>query len=327
MNVLQIGVERSGNSWLYRLIEAILERVGIGPRRFIVDQPMYEEAQDWTLSFEGQDRIDTIRIRSGGCSYGIAGIRWEPIEDMRAYASACSHVWTHSRWCSRTPKVLSLFDRAVYIVRDPRDIALSKAQFAFSEYSLSHLDRSPAESPEAYLENRFYGNLLRWVKHVGDYLLAKERHDLHFVTYEGLLHDFQREVRGLIDYLSLDLESRQLESLEQELSFSWLKRKGPEHLQKGRSYRWMEELSDGQKAAARRIAGPMLELLGYPLAEGQDRLPNVPDAPEPSRVRAAIEARRGGWRDKVRFAWTLLTSSRGWWEKVRKGIGFLNGRL
>lgn len=327
MTVLQIGVERSGNSWLYRLIEAMFQRAGVERRSFIVDQPMYEEAADWHLSFEGQRQIDTVRVRPDGVDYGIAGIRWEPIEDLEEYVSSCNHVWTHSGWCSLTPEVLSRFDRKVYIVRDPRDVAISKANFAFSEYSLRHLNPDPGDSPEGLLENRFFGNLIRWVRHVGRYLKAKESANIHFVTYEGLLHNFRGEAHELAQYLCLDLSNAELGAVEEQVAFSRLKREGSDHLRKGRSYQWKDRLSTKQQDVALRLAGDLMEILSYPVAREEDCLPEIPETVDQDRVERAIKSRRGNWLDKMRFAWSLLRSSRSWGEKIRKGIGFLMRRV
>ena len=210
----------------------------------------------------------------------------EHIED---YLDQTSHIWSHSGYCSGSKKVLDRLDKIVYLVRDPRDRAISAAKFRYTPYGLKFF--SPAEpDPESWLENRFQRLINRWVVHVGGYLQHAKEHNIHVIFYERLLQSFDQEFSALLDYLELNLDVKDIEKIKQKVHFSSMQAVNPGHVRKGKSGYWEESLSDKQKRIAVRYAGPMLKYLGYPLKElnGIKSFPEIPNQIDSSLVRSSI---------------------------------------
>ena len=109
MKILQIGYPKSGNFWLYQILEQLLERSGKSTKSFIQQQPIYELAKNWELNFPEQADIDVIDITDLQTTYRISSIFKMPIEDLEAYLRKTNHVWTHSPVCKRSEEYLSAF--------------------------------------------------------------------------------------------------------------------------------------------------------------------------------------------------------------------------
>jgi aryl sulfotransferase len=232
-------------------------------KNFIQNQPIHEVAQDWDLSFEGQEDIDVLDITDQGLFYRISSIFRYPLQDLDAYVDKTSHVWTHSRMCERTAETFDHFDRVVYIIRDPRDAALSMSRFAFTPYMQRYYPQ-PYETPEAYLDANLSARLRAWFMHVGPYLAHADALNLHVVFYEQLLSDFQAELDRLLDALDLALSPSQREQIEKSVAFQTMKEDNPDHVRKGKAGKWMDRMTASQKETAVDMLGPVLERLGYP---------------------------------------------------------------
>src|SRR5690625_7507293 len=83
-------------------------------------------------------------------SYRISSIFRMPIDSMKDYVSKTGHVWTHSPICKTSNEVLRYFDKKIYIIRDPRDRALSTANYHCSPYMLQCIHQ-PIKDSEGYL--------------------------------------------------------------------------------------------------------------------------------------------------------------------------------
>ena len=263
MKLLQIGYPKSGNFWLYQILEQILERSGNFGPKFIQQHPIHELAKTWELNYPTQADIDMIDISDLQTVYRISSIFQMPITDLRDYLAKTNHVWTHSPVCGRSQKVYKHFDRKVYIVRDPRDMLLSAAKYYCSPYMLKHFPQ-PISAPDEFLKRHFEELLQQWVWHVWDHLRLQEEFGLHLSFFEGFKLDFQQELALLLDYLQLELSASEKESLENAVSFRRLKEKNPKHLKNGTSGYWMDQLSQAQIEKAEMIAGPLIAFLGYP---------------------------------------------------------------
>ncbi len=262
MKILQIGVPKSGNFWLYQIIQQILKFSGNHQKSFIRQHPIHILAKDWDLNFPEQANIDVIDITDLQVTYRISSIFKMPIEDFSSYASKTPHVWTHSPVCKKTGDIFSYFDKKICIIRDPRDVVLSAARYYCSDYMLKYFPQ-PETRPEAFLQKNFEKLMHEWVWHVWDHLRLQEKHRLHLCYFEGFLKDFQKELSLLLDYLKIDLSTEQRKNLEEAVSFQSLKKENPKHVKKGTSRQWTERLSASQKQKARQIAGPLLDYLGY----------------------------------------------------------------
>lgn len=268
MKILQGGVPKCGNFWLYQIIQQILGRTGRDTSSFIEQQPIYALAREWDLNFPEQARIDVLETTDLQDRYRISSVFSMPIENIAAYVARTHHVWTHSPICKRSGEVLKQFDKKVYIVRDPRDRALSAARYYCSPYMLKYFPQEE-QDPQRFLEKNFEALMHEWVWHVFDHLRLSSTYNIHICFFEGFLQDFQQELGRLLKYLAVELSEPERAALEEAVSFSTLKKENPKHLKKGQSGYWMERLSDEQLEKAHLMAAPLMEYLGYPLERHQ----------------------------------------------------------
>jgi len=262
MKILQGGVPKCGNFWLYEIIQKILYKSGANTSSYIEKHPIYSLAKTWDLNFPGQARIDVLEITDLQCSYRISSIFKMPVLNLKEYVEQTNHVWTHSPICKRSRDVFNVFEKKIYIIRDPRDRALSAAKYYCSDYMLKYFPQEESE-PEVFLKKNFDQLMHEWVWHVWDHLRLSHSLDIHIVFYENLLSNFQQELKRLTDYLEVDLEDDQKEEIEKEVSFSNMKKQNPKHLKTGTSGHWKSFLSDEQIENAEIIAGPLMQFLGY----------------------------------------------------------------
>lgn len=162
-------------------------------------------------------------------------------------------------------------------MRDPRDRALSVAKFAFTPYMQKYYPTSYANSEE-YMQHEYEKLLDQWVWFVGNYLLHKKELNIQFIFYERLLHDFPAELNSLLKYLEIPLSQKQQQEIADAVTFSNMKNKSPEHLPKGRSGKWIDQLNQNQKDLVIEKAGILMQWLNYPLIpnEAENYLPCLP---------------------------------------------------
>lgn len=269
MHILQGGAPKCGNFWLYQIIQEIMGRTGHEHKSFIQNHPIYELAKNWNLNYPSQASIDVLEITDLQDSYRISSVFRMPVEDIKSYVAQANHVWTHSPICKRSGEVLDLFDKKVYIVRDPRDRAISAAKYYCSEYMLKYYPQE-IKDPQVYLERHFDELIREWVWHVFDHLRLSQEHNIHITLYEAFLMDFQAELERLLQYLGVEVPTGQREELQKAMSFATLKSKNPKHLKKGQSGYWMGQLTEEQVEKAEIIAGPLIRFLGYPSQIGKE---------------------------------------------------------
>lgn len=268
MKILQSGAPKCGNFWLYQIIQQILTRTSRNTTSFIEQQPIYSLAKEWDLNFPEQARIDVLEITDLQCSYRISSIFRMPVDDMKSYVAQTNHVWTHSPICKRSGEVLNLFNKKVYIIRDPRDRAISAAKYFCSDYMLKYFPQEE-KNPERFLHKNFEKLMHKWVWHVFDYLRLSQVYNIHIAFFEGFLLNFQQELARLLNYLKVDISETQRGALENAVSFPALKKENPKHLKKGKSGYWMDQMTDEQIEKAEIIAGPLIRYLNYPIERNQ----------------------------------------------------------
>lgn len=289
MNILQISAPKSGSLWLNTILRKTLEKKDIRISYFIRQQTEYKKLKKEKLSFKDQAGTDMLDIEEDRISYRVSSLLKEPIPNLQDYSLQATLAWTHSTWCSKTAEVFDFFDRKVCIVRDPRDTALSATKFAFTPYMKEHYP-NPYNSLEDFLAAEYERLLEQWVWFYGNYLLQKKDFDLHFVFYENLLKDFHREYERLLAYLEINLSDKQKAEVAEEVSFSSMKSESPRHLQKGKSRKWIDQLSIDQIEKASIKAGFLMSIFGYPLTPGEgDKLPGVPKSLPEKELQKVLE--------------------------------------
>ena len=266
MNILQAGVPKSGNYWLYSIIRNILQEAGHEHRSYIQQHPIQSQADKWQLSFAGQSQMDFLTIEGGRSYCRISEVFKEEIKNIDSYIDRCSQVWTHSTVDAAASKILAKFDKLVYIIRDPRDVAISYSKFAFTKHKLTNGKPHHESSPQSYLDNRLEQMTRRWVLHVGGYLKYRQELNIYPIFYERWLQKFDSEIVKLLTYLEIELSEEAIARIKYKVAFKTMKQQSPKHLRKGSSGQWQDRLSDRQKYEVERIAGSMLKLLNYPPA-------------------------------------------------------------
>ncbi len=134
MKILQNGYPKSGNYWLYKIIDNIYKQASIEKYSFIKNHPIYDIAKHWELSYPQQVDIDMIDVLYVGTFFRISSVFRRKIADFSQYVNQTSHVWSHSNYCEKSAGVFNHFDKVIYIIRDPRDVLISSANFAFTPY-------------------------------------------------------------------------------------------------------------------------------------------------------------------------------------------------
>lgn len=262
MKILQSGVPKCGNFWLYQIIQNVLQKSDMPSHSYVEQHPIFSLAKTWDLNFPDQAKIDVLEITDLQLSYRISSIFRMPIVDFKEYLSKTNHIWTHSPVCKSSGEVFGRMDKIIYIIRDPRDRAISAAKYYCSDYMLKYFPQEEKD-PSVFLAKNFDGLMEEWVWHVWDHLRLASKHNIHITFYESWLGNFQHELGQLLDYLGLELDAKDMSVLEEELTFATLKKKNPDHLKKGTSGYWKDVLTQEQIARAEIIAGPLMDFLSY----------------------------------------------------------------
>ncbi|MDJ0569950.1 MAG: sulfotransferase domain-containing protein [Pleurocapsa sp. MO_192.B19] len=314
MTILQAGVPKSGNYWLYYIIRNILEQAGQEHRSFIQQHPIQEQAKNWKLSFAGQTQMDFLTIKENRCYFRLSEVFCQEIVDIDNYIAQCSQVWTHSPVNSLALSILPKFEKIICIIRDPRDVAISYSQFAFTDHKLKNGSPHYEQNPQTYLENRLEEMTRQWVQHVGSYLKYQSELNIYPIFYERLLHSFDTELERLLAYLEIELSPEAITQIKHKVAFNTMKQQSPKHLRKGSSGQWQTKLSDRQKQKVEQVLAPMLELLGYPPT--QQHLPNLPQNIEQAALDKAIAASHRSTLDQIQRFYSFLHSQRSISAKV-----------
>jgi len=185
---------------------------------------------------------------------------------------------------------LGRYRRAVHLVRDPRDVALSYFHFM---QRIGRVHPRPGDDLDASLD-RFIRAFLAghcdahgtWQSHLLSWLSASEsgRANVLRVRYEDLRADAPRELLRIARWLGLDVdagaaartvercsiermrESEAIDLASDRSVFPRAARKsGLRLVNEGRVGGWREVLNDDQRRLFRKAFAPGLEAMGYPL--------------------------------------------------------------
>ena len=183
------------------------------------------------------------------------------------------------------------YRRVIYLVRDPRDVALSLYSFRRKYRSVD--DSYPIER---YVAERFIpGDLdVSWGEHVGSWLATRmNQPGFLLVRYEDLLQDPPRELGRVASFLGIAVSTetlsqaierssanrlRQLEKVEHE---AWVTTKGKRadvpFIAEAVAGAWKRKLPEPSVALIESAWGHLMEYLGYETS-----------APRSSNVRAIV---------------------------------------
>lgn len=263
MNILQSGIEKSGNYWISRILRELMGSAGLEIRSYIQNHSIHAGLKQLDLDIEDIADIDCIDISKNRCFVVVRQSFREAIKDISEYTSLNSIVWTHSNWIdSMTPRVLDEFEKKIYIIRDPRDALLSFSHFAFTPYRLLH-DSRHYQGPSDWLDNNLEPFLGRWKNHVRSHLSRRSEFNIYPIFYERFLSDLEGEISKLASYLALSITNEDKHRILDLVKASSLKKGAPHHIRKAKSGQWEAVFTLEQKARALEIVGPLLCELGY----------------------------------------------------------------
>jgi hypothetical protein len=181
----------------------------------------------------------------------------------------------HPRFIKSHWRMFGHFPRFIYFFRDGRDALVSYYHFmkARNNYTISF-----SEFLDTYMGDKIllYG---RWHEHVGEALIAASRRpDNHslILKYEDMLVSPFEVAKDIAQFCNFTVTDAEIAAALEKCSFAKLQeteqKHGPEHLEKpytffrkGTSGQWKEMFSQSDLDKFYRVAGPMLEALGYSL--------------------------------------------------------------
>lgn len=129
MKILQVGVPRSGNYWVYYILRNIFKESEVQLSSYIEKQDI--DLGDWQENYDRQKMVDALSVNphTGIFSWRVSSVFSKLIVDLDCYLSQASHIWSHAPYIHYMDKILSDRDRVIYIVRDPRDVFVSQVYF------------------------------------------------------------------------------------------------------------------------------------------------------------------------------------------------------
>jgi hypothetical protein len=170
------------------------------------------------------------------------------------------------------------YKKSIYIVRDPRDVAVSYYHHHV-KFNLIASDHPIDAFVNGFIEGNLdaYGS---WGEHVGSWLGAHKPADMFlFLRYEDLLSDTLAELRKITAFLKLDMERadleraiersspqnmRKLEQAQYSASKIWRNsNKDKNFVRSARAGDWKDQLSPAAAQAIESAWRKPMELCGY----------------------------------------------------------------
>lgn len=185
------------------------------------------------------------------------------IEDLDAYVSANTHIWTHAPWHDDLPaELLGNIPKRIYILRDPRDVLISAAHYVDTEYCRREFGIPRIPLADRY--ERLLKGCVEWAVHVAGWVGHADQANLHIVSYEGLVTDLHLQLTRMSEYLELGLDERQIVRVAEAASFGSMKTTATGgHVRKGVVGNWRRELPAETAVKATRLCHPLIDLFGY----------------------------------------------------------------
>ena len=283
ISILSLRYPKSGNVWLNYLLRSAVESATGQCRQAIAGHPAAEVLDREEFGIRGQNNADSVSIEPLGVFFNIAEVFKWPIADMKEYASRTNLVLCHSPWDAECAGHYKAFSHRILILRDPRDIAVSFSRFMFTPFNQLHAP-TPFSGPDELLAARFSSIVQAWVDHtVGHLLRGHADARPHVVFYERLVADTAFELEKIVRYLALDLSDETIGHIAADHQLERTRERQPDHVFRGGWGNWLGFLDDRQIFAASRIAGTLMEALGYPISRTEAPTWGVAQLRDPRR--------------------------------------------
>ena len=268
---------KSGNTW-FRLLLANLEagrdrpvdiNNSVGKQKSIVSRELFDDMAMFASGLLGLGEIDRLRP---GVYTALASecpvLTWEKVH----YAWRTNH-WGEPLLGRRSARA------AVYLVRDPRDVAVSYAHHLnlSLDRAIDLLDSASAVvCPAGQRQHpELEGGLGTWSRHAASWL-DQDDVPVHVVRYESLHADTLATFWGALRFAGVNVDHRDVERAVHFSSFRELKRQEQESgfrerspaaaspfFRRGEIGSWREELTEAQADRIVSQHGEMMARLGY----------------------------------------------------------------
>jgi hypothetical protein len=274
MKVLQSGTAKSGNDFLWKIINNLLRESGQNTPSFVSGTAQAKELSGREdLTHEDQLLTDVVDFDHGNLYWRISSIYRERIDNFKVYLGSERHVWTHSYISKKCEKNVDEFDKIIYLITYQSDLGISQANFSFSKYIMTYRPHKEKDVDQ-FLKRRLYWQCINWQRSLNSWLPIIEKEKSLIVFYEDLVDDSEKGIRNIAKHLGLKLSDAQIDKVVEKTSFNTMKVNNPGHVRQGRKYKWQEILApEVNKRIVDRIGGT-LSALGYPLDSNSCTAPN-----------------------------------------------------
>ena len=268
--VIQAGVAKSGNYWLWKIIDLTLKESSGSPSKFITTTDEYHNLSKEIMSHSDQIDIDVLDVEMTGFYWRVGPFIKKRLRNVDDYLDLADHVWTHSSYCKKFKNIFTGVNKIIYIIRHPVDIAKSQANFAFTPYVMNGAP-SNEKNPNEHFKKRLEWSLISWTQHVSGWLAFRPKNS-HIIFYENLKEDFDNEYGKLLKYLEIKLSDEQLQIVKESVHIKAMHSKNPNHVRVDKAEIILDE---NQKELVDEIAGPLLKKLKYSDAKKIFNYPNI----------------------------------------------------
>jgi len=253
-DVYIVSYPKSGNTWL----------------RFLLANLLYPDA-DVNLS-NIDDRMPSI---------------YEATKRQMELVSRPRYIKSHEPFHPRYPNI-------IYIVRDPRDVAVSYYYYALKK------GKAPREFRIENFVDDFIGDKIEnlygsWADHVAGWLAMRQsRKNFLLLRYKDLLEDTHRQLSKIAVFLGIPLEEKKIDRavqlstadrmrrLEREGGKKWSETKGSRmdipFVRAAKANQWSGALPPRSVMAIEAAWGPVMMVLGYKLVNDPARLAAISES-------------------------------------------------
>lgn len=234
-----VSYPKSGNTWL----------------RFLLANLIYLERQSITLS-NFEKLVPDI---------------YENTQEQLLSISKPRLIKSHEYFDPKYPKI-------IYMVRDPRDVAVSYYHYLIKERQIDE-DYPIDEWIKPFIAGEFHPQFGTWAENVGSWLGARNgRDDFLLLSYEELLNDSLKTMQKVASFLGVTTDDNQLKRVielssanrmrELEKKEKWLSNKDNTRTDKpfiraAKSRSWETDLSKESVAHIENTWHPLMKQLGY----------------------------------------------------------------
>lgn len=265
---------KSGNTWVRAMLAALRSDAGepdldlrdLGGGPIASNRPFLERWFGFASSDLTRDELDRLRpLCDAAFDRELDEVRFRKIHDA---------LWTRHGAIVPPDRTRG----AIYVVRDPRDVAVSFAHHAgrSPEWGVGVLGREESDMIGLgnEMEPQAHQRIGTWSGHVTGWT-EQELFPVLVVRYEDMIEDPERELGRMVRFAGLDASSERLAAAARAARFEVLREKEERDgfaerpgldrpfFRRGRAGGWREELAPELVARVEAEHAEVMALLGY----------------------------------------------------------------